>query len=55
MEVKFNFFGFVLASICLVAVAGFGCMVGEEEGRKKGIEKTIELLDLLTPEEKADH
>lgn len=54
MEVKFNFFGFILASMALTAMASFGYMVGEEEGRRKGIEKTIDLLTSFKEEEEAD-
>ena len=54
MEVKFNFFGFVLASTALIFMAGVGYMVGEQEGRRKGILKTVELLASLREEEEAD-
>lgn len=54
MEVKFNFFGFVLASAALLFMGGVGYTMGEQEGRKRGIEKTVELFYSLREEEEAD-
>lgn len=54
MEVKFNFFGFVLASAALLFMGGVGYTMGEQEGRKRGIEKTIDLLTSFKEEEEAD-
>jgi hypothetical protein len=54
MEIKFNFFGFVLASTALLFMAGTGYIMGEQEGRRKGAVETFELLTSLKEEEEAD-